>query len=113
MDENSSTLTFPQDFQDIQCLLISEVRVLLELARNKKVNLSEYCDKFSKFNTKDSVKQARLLLKDYHQFEMAQLTNLCPETVEEALMLIPSLATRNEDELQTNLNDLQTLLKYQ
>lgn len=44
-----------------------------------------------------------------HKFELAAIANLCPETVEEAKSLIPSLEGRFEDEdLQAVLDDIQT-----
>jgi DNA-directed RNA polymerase II subunit RPB4 len=74
----------------------------------------DYCQRFSKFSQKQTVKEIRLLFADdFHQFEMAQLANLCVESAEEAVVLVPSLASRNEDELQSLLNDLQNLKKYQ
>jgi DNA-directed RNA polymerase II subunit RPB4 len=49
------------------------------------------------------------------EFEMAQLGNLCPETAEEAKVLIPSLADgdKEEDELQRLLDDLIAARRYQ
>lgn len=47
--------------------------------------------------------------KKLHKFELAAIANLCPETVEEAKSLIPSLEGRFEDEdLQAVLDDIQT-----
>ena len=75
----------------------------------------DYCQKFSKFSNKQTVKEIRSLFppEEFHQFEMAQLANLCCESAEEAVVLIPSLARKNEDALQLLLNDLQNLRKYQ
>lgn len=39
------------------------------------------------------------------EFEMAQLANLCPETAEEAKTLIPSMATKIEDDVLQALLD--------
>ena len=101
LEETDSALDkFGQDFQDTQCLLISEVRVLLQVAKDKKrgeksvaeiiQKTIDYCDKFSKFTNKATVKEVRLILKDdFSQFESAQLANLGCETVEEAKTLIP------------------------
>lgn len=48
------------------------------------------------------------------EFEMAQLGNLVPETSEEAKSLIPSLATKIDDEpLQKLLTDLSAARQFQ
>jgi DNA-directed RNA polymerase II subunit RPB4 len=82
----------------------------------------EYCNRFSKFSNKQTVKQIRNLFPDdvYHEFEMAQLANLTCETAEEAITLVPrfivfniSLSRIAEDELQSKLNELGHLRKYQ
>ncbi len=52
--------------------------------------------------------------KELEEFEIAALGNLCPETAEEARSLIPSLAKRFDDsELQTILNDLASLRRFE
>ncbi|KAJ3073495.1 RNA polymerase B, partial [Quaeritorhiza haematococci] len=103
-EEDAATLKFGEEFQDVQCLLISEVRVLLEVAKGRKEReggdkaISEimqktidYCDKFSRFSNKQTVKEVRTLFPadEFAQFEMAQLANLCCESAEEAKTLIP------------------------
>lgn len=48
------------------------------------------------------------------EFEMAQLGNLCPESVEEAKALIPSLVGKMDDDfLQKILDDLTTTRRLQ
>ncbi|EGF82159.1 hypothetical protein BATDEDRAFT_86911 [Batrachochytrium dendrobatidis JAM81] len=127
-EEDANLSKFGPEFQDVQCLLISEVRVLLEVAKDRKRKESgdgsisdimqktiDYCQQFSRFTNKQTVKEIRNLFPDdqFHQFEMAQLANLCCETAEEAKVLIPSLSTKHDDELQNLLNDLQALRKFQ
>jgi DNA-directed RNA polymerase II subunit RPB4 len=117
-DEDANQIQFGSEFQNCQALLISEVKVLLDLkpqATPITQKTQEYCYKFSKFSNKQTVKQIRGLFPDeeYHEFEMAQLANLCVETVEEAVALIPSLQRIPEDELQSKLNELGHLRKYQ
>lgn len=50
-----------------------------------------YCERFSKFKNRATIKAIRelLLQKKLHKFELAALANLCPETPEEAKALIP------------------------
>jgi DNA-directed RNA polymerase II subunit RPB4 len=120
-EQDANQSQFGPEFQDCQCLLISEVKVLLEVSKNNNTNTNEivnktfdYCMKFSRFNNKQTVKQIRSLFdSDYHPFEMAQLANLTCESVEEACYLIPSLSRIPIDELQSKLNELGHLRKYQ
>jgi DNA-directed RNA polymerase subunit F len=52
--------------------------------------------------------------KELEEFEIAALSNLCPETAEEAKSLIPSLAKRFDDEeLQSVLNDLASFRRFE
>jgi DNA-directed RNA polymerase II subunit RPB4 len=47
------------------------------------------------------------------RFEMAQLANLNCEDVEEAKVLIPTLAPKDDGQLATLLNELATKRKFQ
>ena len=119
MNQDANLLEFGQEFQDTRTLLISEVKVLLSLQMDKRQateqmkSTLDYCSRFSKFTNKQQAKQVRLLLGDLHDFEMAQLANLCCQTSEEAKSLIPSLESRQDEELQAKLNQLQQLIRYQ
>ena len=129
--------------------MISEVLLLLEQRRNQENNpnnlgiddddeitLSEafndtvaYCERFSKFKTKEAIGAVRNLLfpKDQvssmttsnsapvlHKFEAALLSNLCPPTAAEAKGLIPSLDSKlDDDECQKILDELQTYRNFQ
>lgn len=64
----------------------------------------------SNSNSKDPMQSARL-----HEYEMAQLGNLLPETVEEALVVIPSLARSSVDpaQLQSILDSLQSARNFE
>ncbi|KAJ3115271.1 RNA polymerase B [Phlyctochytrium bullatum] len=131
-EEDAADLKLGGEFQDVQCLLISEVRVLLEVAKEKRreagrdntpdivQKAADYCQKFSRFNNKQTIKEIRGLFpedQNFHQFEMAQLANLCCETVEEAKALIPSLAKKFDDHedarLQDLLDQMANLRRYQ
>ncbi|KAJ3099469.1 RNA polymerase B [Phlyctochytrium planicorne] len=95
------------EFQDVQCLLISEVRVLLEVAKER--SRSEG----------NSVMHSDLFPEEqnFHQFEMAQLANLCCDSNEEAKALIPSLGKKfdnlNDARLQDMLDQMTNLRRYQ
>ncbi|KAI8904476.1 HRDC-like protein, partial [Gorgonomyces haynaldii] len=125
-EEDANNLLFGSEYQNTQCLLISEVQVVLQSTLLRKQTQNEpipeiltktldYCTKFSKFSNKENVMQIRSLFSEQqlNQFEMAQLANFCCETSEEASTLVPSLSRMNEDQLQGLLNDLQNLRKYQ
>ncbi|KAJ3052311.1 RNA polymerase B [Rhizophlyctis rosea] len=45
----------------------------------------------------------------FHPFEMAQLGNLCPDSVEEAKSLVPSLNKYDDDVIDEVLKDLSAL----
>jgi len=80
------------------------------------VKTLSYCQRFSRYKNKETILAVRQLLanKKFHDFEMAQLANLCPETPEEAKALIPSLEGRFQDEeLRIILEDIQTNRSFQ
>jgi len=129
-EEDAAKLLFGDEFKDVQCLLISEVDVLLRLNRENKAKehsnadktiseivekTSDYCARFGKFTNKDTVKEVRQLFasSEYEQFETAQLSNLCCESAEEAKILIPSLANKDDVLLQNLLTEMQNLKKFQ
>ncbi|KAJ3416104.1 RNA polymerase B [Chytridiales sp. JEL 0842] len=131
-NEDAAECRFGDEFQDVQCLLISEVRVLLEAAEDKKrkdggvggmsdikQKTLDHCQRFSRFTNKQTVKEIRQLYshEQFHDFEVAQLANLCCETVEEAKSLIQSLSKRFDNiedaKLQDLLDQMSSLRRYQ
>ena len=133
--------------------MISEVLLMLEQRRQQQSNsnnmsglgmdddddetaLSEafndtvaYCERFSKFKTKEAIGAVRNLLfpKDpsngmatsnptpvLHKFEAALLANLCPQQAIEAKTLIPSLDSKlDDDECQKIVDEIQTYRSFQ
>ncbi|KAJ7020601.1 HRDC-like protein [Mycena alexandri] len=86
------------EFNNAGCLLISEVKYLLENrdkdAPDTKVynKTLEYVKTFTKFNTTDSASAVRDTLRRepaLTQFETAQIANLCPASADEAKSVIP------------------------
>eukprot|EP01137_Pigoraptor_chileana_P027005 Opistho-2@9055 len=133
-EEDATELRFGTVFNNAHCLLLSEVRVLLEgrLEESKKLesqgfeqSLPEaftktlsYAQKFSSFQNGEAIMEIRKSLledKKLHEFEVASLANLCPETVEEAKSLIPSLMGRyeNDDDLQELLDVIKNYKDFQ
>ncbi|ORZ19057.1 HRDC-like protein [Absidia repens] len=124
--EDASILKLGEEFENSQCLYISEVRILLEAQSEAKETRSstnvmtktlEHVQSFGRFNNREPVVEVRKLLgrnTELSQFEIAQLANLCCEDAEEAKALIPSLANKLEDEkLQELLNQMITIRKFQ
>ncbi|KAG6812782.1 hypothetical protein H0H92_000552 [Tricholoma furcatifolium] len=107
------------EFNNAGCLLISEVKYLLE-NRDKDapdtVHTLDYVKTFAKFNTTDSASAVRETLRRepaLTQFETAQIANLCPADAEEAKSVIPSLVKIDDDRLQALLEEIQTMRKFQ
>lgn len=103
---DNSQLIFPQEFHIVQTLRNSEVHMLLEHGKQQngsaedEQELSEvfmktwsYTAYLSHFKNRETIVSAHSLLlqKKLHQFELACLSNLCPETTEEPKAVIPSL----------------------
>ncbi|TKR96245.1 hypothetical protein L596_010294 [Steinernema carpocapsae] len=123
LEPNAAELIFPKHFEadDCETLVISEVNLLLQCRHDRalaKETLNEefneiqqktltYVRCMAKFKNRESIRDARQVFANHqmHEFEIAQLLNLCPETAEEAFALIPSLMDRVSE------NDLDELLK--
>jgi DNA-directed RNA polymerase II subunit RPB4 len=105
---DSARLAFGPEFTGAQCLLISEVNVLLAANRRPTGTASEivekthdYCARFSKFYNQVTIKGTRSALielleirqlfedAELDAFEQVQLANLCCGSAEEAKILIP------------------------
>ncbi|ORX57555.1 hypothetical protein DM01DRAFT_1229375 [Hesseltinella vesiculosa] len=128
--EDASILKLGEEFENVQCLNTSELRILLEAQIDSKesgrenrpttdamTKISDHVRTFGRFTNQDSVMEVRKLLEsnaELTQFEIAQLANLCCEEAEEAKALIPSLANKMEDEkLQEMLSQIITIKKFQ
>ena len=74
-----------------------------------------YTQCFSKFTNQETISEVRKILtqKKLHKFEIAMMANLCPTSVEEARVLIPSLEGRYDDEeLKQLLDDLNSMISF-
>ncbi|KAI5123519.1 hypothetical protein M0805_006679 [Coniferiporia weirii] len=121
-EEDASVLRLGQEFNNAGCLLISEVKYLLE-NRDKDApdtavynKTLEYVKQFAKFTTTDSASAVRETLRRepaLTQFETAQIANLCPADAEEAKSIVPSLLKVDDDRLQALLDEIQTMRKFQ
>ncbi|PWN91139.1 hypothetical protein FA10DRAFT_265018 [Acaromyces ingoldii] len=83
-----------------------------EVARSARKELDEY-GYFEQYDEEGNVlpaDESRLMLT---RFEMAQLANLSIESVEEAKVLIPTLGAKDDQQLESLLNELATKRKFQ
>ncbi|GMY24045.1 DNA-directed RNA polymerase II subunit 4-like [Fagus crenata] len=133
-EEDASELKIGDDFLKSKCLMNSEVAILLEHRCEQLKHMSEdsinqfpqvfekslqYVKRFSRFTNQDAVKQVREVLSRYQlaEFELAVLGNLCPETVEEATSVVPSLKTKgrghDHEKIEKLLNDLLMIKKFE
>jgi len=116
-DEDIENLKLGKDFNNASTLSIAEIDLILQVKTNEssyKTNpifekTYDYVKRFNQFSKKEEVMQIRSVFENSKltDFECSALWNLCPENVEEAKALIPSLKRlENDEELQTLLNDL-------
>ncbi|VDK36120.1 unnamed protein product [Taenia asiatica] len=130
-DSDAKELKFQKEFENAETLMISEVKFLLE--HRKKQNESNpihelelsnnftktynYATQFSKFSNRETIESVRNLLvqKHFHNFELAAIANLLPDTAEEARVLIPSLEGPRfpDEELQQILDEIQSKRSFQ
>ncbi|KAJ2481597.1 RNA polymerase B [Coemansia sp. RSA 2131] len=123
---DAAKLELGEDFHDAECLLISEVKVLLEAQYDSKkeeknldetyIKTLEYVQQFSRYTNRDTIKEVRALLKptELEPFECAQLGNLCCSEYDEAKTLIPSIGSKiSDDDLDSLLKQMDSLKKYQ
>jgi DNA-directed RNA polymerase II subunit RPB4 len=121
VEEDAGALKFGKEFEGVQCLFMAEVEELLKHRAEGPVDVNpvfertlDYVSRFGRYKNSASVRQAGETLRQHsdvlHTFEMASIANLGPDTPEEAIALIPSLADKVEDdELQHVLDDLANL----
>ncbi|KAJ2103664.1 RNA polymerase B [Coemansia sp. S100] len=112
---DAGKLELGEVFQDAECLLISEVKVLLEAQYESKKEEKNLTD-FSRYTNRDTIKEVRALLKptNLEPFECAQLGNLCCSEYEEIKSLVPSIGNKiSDDDLDSLLKQMDSLKKYQ
>ncbi|KAJ6918937.1 DNA-directed RNA polymerase II subunit 4 isoform X2 [Populus alba x Populus x berolinensis] len=107
-EENAAELKIGDDFLKAKCLMNCEVALILEHKYEQLQQMSDdpmnqvsqvfekslqYVKRFSRYKNPDAVRQVREILSRYQlaEFELCVLGNLCPETVEEAIAMVPSI----------------------
>ncbi|KAL6499706.1 DNA-directed RNA polymerase II subunit 4 [Orobanche gracilis] len=128
-EENAAELKIPDgqramfEFLKAKCLMNSEVSLILDhkyeqlqqMADDPMNQMSQvfekslqYVKRFSRYKNTDAVRQVR---------ELCVLGNLCPETVEEAIAMVPSIKNRgrahDDEAIEKMLNDLALIKKFE
>nr|ACK44499.1 AT5G09920-like protein [Arabidopsis arenosa] len=118
-EENAAELKIGDEFLKAKCLMNCEVSLILEHKFEQLQQVSEdpmnqvsqvfekslqYVKRFSRYKNPDAVRQVREILSRHQltEFELCVLGNLCPETVEEAVAMVPSLKWRSDNLKRTN-----------
>uniref|UniRef100_M4FET3 RNA polymerase Rpb4/RPC9 core domain-containing protein n=1 Tax=Brassica campestris TaxID=3711 RepID=M4FET3_BRACM len=75
----------------------------------------QYVKRFSRYKNPDAVRQVRE--HQLTEFELCVLGNLCPETAEEAVAMVPSLKTKgrahSDQAIEKMLNDLSLVKRFE
>ncbi|CAN1190273.1 DNA-directed RNA polymerase II subunit 4 [Linum perenne] len=119
-EENAAELKIGDEFLKAKCLMNCEVSLILEHKYEQLQQMSDdatnhmsqvfekslqYVKRFSRYKNPDAVRQ------------LCVLGNLCPETVEEATTMVPSLKTKDrtldDDAIEKMLNDLSLIKKFE
>ncbi|KAF4400589.1 DNA-directed RNA polymerase II subunit 4-like [Cannabis sativa] len=113
-EENAAELKIGDEFLKAKCLTNCEVALILERKMsddplNHQVSQVfekslQYVKRFSRYKNPD-VDAVRQVLSRYQlaEFELCVLGNLCPETVEEAIAMVPSIKTKLEGQTMMKL----------
>ncbi|KAK8969551.1 hypothetical protein KSP40_PGU020031 [Platanthera guangdongensis] len=133
-EENAADLKIGDEFLKAKCLMNCEVALILDRRLEQLQQMSDdptnqlsqvfekshqYVKRFSRYKNQDAVKQVREILSrnKLSEFELSVLGNLCPETVEEAIAMVPSLKTKgravDDDAVEKMLNDLSLIKKFE
>ncbi|KAG8649808.1 hypothetical protein MANES_08G141900v8 [Manihot esculenta] len=133
-EENAAELKIGDEFLKAKCLMNCEVALILEHKYEQLQQMSDdpmnqvsqvfekslqYVKRFSRYKNPDAVRQVREILSRYQlaEFELCVLGNLCPETVEEAIAMVPSIKTKgrahDDEAIEKMLNDLSLIKKFE
>uniref|UniRef100_A0A7C9DYU6 DNA-directed RNA polymerase n=2 Tax=Opuntia streptacantha TaxID=393608 RepID=A0A7C9DYU6_OPUST len=133
-EENAAELKLGDEFLKAKCLMNCEVAMILEHRLEQAQQLSDdpmnqmsqvfekslhYVKRFSRYKNPDAVRQVREVLSRYQlaEFELCVLGNMCPETVEEAVALVPTLKDKSrgldDEAIEKMLNELALIKKFE
>lgn len=133
-EENAAELKIGDEFLKAKCLMNGEVARILDKKLEQLQQFSDdpssqisqvfekshqYVKRFSRFKNNDAVTQVREVLSRYQltEFELVVIGNLCPETVDEAVAMVPSIKSKarglDDDAIEKMLNDLSLIKKFE
>nr|VDC85763.1 unnamed protein product [Brassica oleracea] len=135
-EENDAELKIGDEFLKAKCLMNCEVSLILEhkyeqlqqvsedpMNQVSQLNLFKKVFGLAGYKNPDAVRQVREILSRHQltEFELCVLGNLCPETAEEAVAMVPSLKTKGrahsdeaiEKMLNKMLNDLSLVKRFE
>lgn len=133
-EENAAELKIGDEFLKAKCLMNGEVARILDKKLEQLQQFSDdpssqisqvfekshqYVKRFSRFKNNDAVTQVREVLSRYQltEFELVVIGNLCPETVDEAVAMVPSIKSKarglDDDAIEKMLSDLSLIKKFE
>ncbi|KAJ6803740.1 DNA-directed RNA polymerase II subunit 4 [Iris pallida] len=133
-EENAAELKIGEEFLKAKCLMNGEVARILDRKLEHLQQMSDdptnqisqvfekshqYVKRFSRVRNADAVTQVREILSRYKltEFELCVIGNLCPETVEEAIAMVPSIKSKgrglDDDAIEKMLHDLSLIKKFE
>ncbi|KAL5175767.1 DNA-directed RNA polymerase II subunit 4 [Glycine soja] len=103
------------EFLKAKCLMNCEVALIPEHKVFEKSQ--QYVKRFSRYKNPDAVRDKILARYQLAEFELCVLGNLCLETVEEAIAMVPSIESRgraqDDEAIEKMLNDLSLIKKFE
>lgn len=132
-EEDARELKLGDDFVKAKCLMNAEVALILTRKYEQLTAFSDdapnqisqvfekslqYVKRFSRYSNPEAVKQVRDVLSrnQLAEFEVCVIGNLCPETVEEAKALVPSIAKKgrmDDEKIEQMLSDMATIKTFE
>ncbi|KAL0369468.1 UNVERIFIED_CONTAM: DNA-directed RNA polymerase II subunit [Sesamum angustifolium] len=129
-EENAAELKIPDEFLKAKCLMNCEVALILEhkyeqlqqMADDPMNQMSQVFEKSLQYVKRFSRYRILMLSDKFESFfcfepKLCVLGNLCPETVEEAIAMVPSIKTRgrahDDEAIEKMLNDLSLIKKFE
>lgn len=141
-EEDASELRLGEEFVRAKCLMNAEVQQVLQRKYEQLQQLGgnelgggggsndaaqvsqvfekalQYVKRVSRYQNPTAVRQVRekLTRNQLHEFELCVIGNLCPDTVEEAKALVPSLTKHgrmDDDAIEAMLADLARTKKLE
>ncbi|KAG2334376.1 hypothetical protein Bca52824_005556 [Brassica carinata] len=118
-EENDAELKIGDEFLKAKCLMNCEVSLILEHKYEQLQQVSE--DPMNQVSQvfEKSLQYVKRILSRHQltEFELCVLGNLCPETAEEAVAMVPSLKTKgrahSDEAIEKMLNDLSLVKRFE